>query len=106
MPSYEHEVLIDLFRQEPELAPEVLSGILGVDVPDHTKTDVENVDLTDVRPTEYRADMAISVSNKDREMAIIIEVQRARNNACGDVDQLNEWMRRAITAEAVDDLFA
>jgi hypothetical protein len=33
------------------------------------------------------------------------EQQRARIASCADVDQLEVWARRAVTAQTVDDLF-
>ncbi|MDA8369136.1 MAG: hypothetical protein M0026_04630 [Nocardiopsaceae bacterium] len=78
MPSHQHEVLIELFRNNLALAPELLHEALGIEVPDHNRVFLESCDLTDVNPTEYRADVTVALRRqKEVEMAIIVEVQRS-----------------------------
>jgi hypothetical protein len=79
MPSRLHEVLVELFRQRPALAAELLATAFGFELPPHRAVSVEAGDSTDVRPT--------------------------RITGCTDLDQLAAWVRRAATASSVDDLF-
>lgn len=37
MPSFEHELLVRLFHNRPELAPEVLRDVLGAQLPEYTE---------------------------------------------------------------------
>ena len=51
MPSSLHEVLIELFRQRPALAAELLADALDLDLPGYEQARVEPGELTDVSPT-------------------------------------------------------
>lgn len=59
MPSRLHEALLLLFRNRPELAPELLNQALGIKLPDHTEVRIESTDLSEFPPTEYRADLVV-----------------------------------------------
>lgn len=80
MPSTTHEALIELFRNRPELAAELLSEPLGVTVPLFEQARLDSGDLTDLAPTEYRADAVVVLTrNGTAVLAVIIEVQLARD---------------------------
>jgi hypothetical protein len=59
MPSQLHEVLLLLFRNRPSLAPDLLRDVLGVALPEYTEARIDSADLTQVQPTEYRADLVV-----------------------------------------------
>jgi hypothetical protein len=59
MPSYEHEGLIRLFRNRPELAPELLRDALRIELPAYSEARVESADLTDLEPAERHADLVV-----------------------------------------------
>jgi hypothetical protein len=59
MPSHRHEVLVEMFRDQPLLAAEVLRGPLNAELPDFDSATVSSGELTDVIPTEYRADAVV-----------------------------------------------
>jgi hypothetical protein len=59
MPSFQHEALLQLFSNRPTLVPELLRDALHVSLPNYTTVRVESADLSDIRPTEYRADLVI-----------------------------------------------
>jgi hypothetical protein len=59
MPSLSHEALLLLFRNRPELAPELLRDALHVTLPPYSNVRLESADLTDVSPAEYRADLVV-----------------------------------------------
>jgi hypothetical protein len=76
VPSHLHEALIELFRQRPALAAELLRGQLGVPVPAYTNASEGSCDLTDLTPTEYRADAVVMLTSDDVPVfAVVIEVQ-------------------------------
>lgn len=147
MPSYLHEALVEMFRNQPALAAELLAGPLGVDVPPFDHAGVTSGDLTDVTPTEYRADVAVTLNKDDTAVfAVVVEAQlttapyryqsdfarryfakgeaqavlsvleardlpvaeavRERILRCSDADQLEIWLRRAVTVRKAEDLFA
>lgn len=59
MPSQLHEVLLQLFRNRPLLAPELLRDALQVQLPKFTEARIDSADLTEVQPAEYRADLVV-----------------------------------------------
>ncbi len=76
MLSTAHEVLVDLFKNRPELGAELLSEALGVALPGYTEARLASIDLTQSQPAEYRADVVVLLI--DAEVAIwvlIVEVQ-------------------------------
>lgn len=76
MPSHLHEVLIEMFRDRPALAADLLAGPLGVAVPEFEVASLSSGDLTDVVPTEYRADAVVTHTVDDQPvLAVVIEVQ-------------------------------
>jgi hypothetical protein len=71
-----HEALIELFRHRPKLAVEILTGSLGVAVPEWQQARLDSGDLTAIAPTEYRADSVVTLVSGDQPvLAIITEIQ-------------------------------
>ena len=78
MPSMAHEILVDLFRNRPSLAAEILIEALGVSLPPYTEARLTSTDLTEIQPAEYRADLVVVLFDRDRSVrVIIVEVQLA-----------------------------
>jgi hypothetical protein len=77
MPSFDHEFLVELFRNEGRLAVELLRSCAGIAI-DHTRVERATIDLSQVAPTEYRADaVAILHGSDDRSvLGIVVEIQR------------------------------
>ena len=50
MVSMQHEVLVELFRNRPTLAAELLTEALHVKLPAYTEARVVSIDLTEVQP--------------------------------------------------------
>lgn len=78
MPSLTHEALLLLFRNRPELAPELLREALGIELPAYTEVRIESADLNDVVPAEYAADLVVLLVDGKPVFAIVVEVQLAR----------------------------
>ena len=75
MPSSLHEALLLLFRNRPQLAPELLRDALGVAVPAYTEARIESAELSELQPAEYRADLVILLYDGRPVLGIVIEVQ-------------------------------
>jgi hypothetical protein len=55
-----HEILVDLFKNRPSLAAEILAEVLGVSLPAYTESRLASTDLTEIQPAEYRADIVVA----------------------------------------------
>ena len=76
MVSMAHEVLVDLFKNRPSLGAELLTEALGVPLPAYSEARLLSIDLTEIRPTEYRADIVVLLLDGDVPIwVLIIEVQ-------------------------------
>jgi hypothetical protein len=76
MPSIAHDVLVDLFKNRPSLGAELLTEVLGVALPPYTEARVTSIDLTQIRPTEYRADVVVLLLDQGVPIwVLVIEVQ-------------------------------
>ncbi|WP_437721826.1 hypothetical protein [Sorangium sp. So ce861] len=78
MPSVTHEALVELFKNRPTLAVELLQDALGQTVPAFTEARVESSDLAEIIPSDRRADAVIVLLVGEQErpaMAIVVEVQ-------------------------------
>jgi hypothetical protein len=80
MASMLHEGLLLLFRNRPTLAPELLRDALGLGLPAWSEARVEPAELTEVVPTEYRADLVILLLDGKPVFAIVVEVQLSRSS--------------------------
>ncbi len=78
MPSMAHEIFVDLFKNRPALAAEILVEVLGVSLPAYTEARLAPNDLTEIQPAEYRADVVVVLLARDAPVrVIIVEVQLA-----------------------------
>jgi hypothetical protein len=87
MPSFDHEILVDLFREDGRLASELLRRCAGITI-EHTRVEHRSIDLSQVASTEYRADSVHVLHGRDGGAitAIIVEVQLDE-----DDDKLRTW---------------
>lgn len=81
MPSATHEWLVELFRNRPSLAPELMRDALQVELPKFTEAQVDSADLTDVQPAEYRADLVVRLLDGVSVLGLIVEVQLSRDDS-------------------------
>jgi hypothetical protein len=76
MASMAHEVLVDLFKNRPSLGAELLVEALGVALPSYTEARLVSIDLTQIQPAEYRADVVVLLLDGDvPRRVLIVEVQ-------------------------------
>ncbi len=78
MPTLEHNVLVEMFRENPELAPRFLATLFHIEVPLHASIAVVESSLDQLIPVEFRADLVLELrdANGALVLAIILEVQR------------------------------
>lgn len=79
MPSYLHESLVALFRNRPKLAPELLHLALHVDLLLYTEAKIDSAELSELQPTEYRADLVVLLMDGKPVLGIVVEVQLSRD---------------------------
>jgi len=76
-----HEILVDLFKNRPSLAAEILVEVLGISLPRYTEARLASTDLTEIQPAEYRADVVVVLLNRDTPVRVlIVEVQLAADS--------------------------
>jgi hypothetical protein len=89
MPSFSHEALLDLFRRRPTLAPELLRDALHVSMPPFDHVQVGDSDVSEILPTERKADLVLLFSDLPGgapQRALVVEVQLAI-----DTDKQRSW---------------
>jgi hypothetical protein len=78
MPSIPHEGPLDLVRQHPEIAVDLLRGTAGITLPGRVSVSLAPTDMSAVVPVQYLADMVVLISDAatgDPAPAVIIEPQ-------------------------------
>ena len=97
VPSMAPEILVDLFKNRPSLAAEILVEVLGVSLPDYTEARIASADLTEIRPAEYRADAVVVLLHGGSPVrVVIVEVQLAV-----DPQKRFSWPAYAVVSRAV-----
>jgi hypothetical protein len=97
MPSLEHNGFVELFREDPSLAPRFLATLFHLTVPPHTSVNVVEADLGQLSPVEFRADLVLELRDAERKtvLAIILEVQREK-----DANKKFSWVAYVGAARA------
>lgn len=75
MPSQLHEALLLLFRNRPQLAPELLREALHIELPLYSEVRLDSADLTQLQPAEYRADLVVLLYEGEPVLGIVVEAQ-------------------------------
>ncbi len=86
MPSQSHEALLLLFRNRPQLAPELLRDVLHIEVPAYSEVRLNTTDLTQLQPAEYRADLVVLLYEGKPVLGIVVEAQLQT-----DTDKRYSW---------------
>ncbi|MEO3810824.1 hypothetical protein ABGB17_17635 [Sphaerisporangium sp. B11E5] len=77
MPTREHQIWLELIRERPSLAADLLGCVCPDVVPAYHQARVESGELADHKPTEYRADTVVSLlAGQTPILSVIVEVQR------------------------------
>lgn len=72
MPSVTHEAPIELIRQNPALAVELLRAITDLPLPAEADISLGPTDLTDVVPAKYLADAVVVVSDAATGVPVLV----------------------------------
>jgi hypothetical protein len=92
-----HETLLGLFKNRPSLAAEILAEVLDVSLPAYTEARIASVDLTEIQPAEYRADVVVLLLHGSTPvLVVIVEVQLAI-----DPQKRFSWPAYAMVSRAV-----
>ncbi|MFI0357590.1 hypothetical protein [Actinomadura sp. 9N407] len=76
MPSIDHEMPLEMVRNRPALAPELLRTMFGYTIPEAMQAFLGSETLNDCDPKEYRCDAAVMLGDPQKpDLGIIIEVQ-------------------------------
>ena len=76
MPSLPHEFVVAAFRNRPDMGLD-LTNRLGVKLPKYTAISVADSNLSQVVPTEYRADIVLRLEKNGEVVAsFVVEAQR------------------------------
>ena len=94
MPSMSHEGPLDLVRDHPEIAVELVRGTVGVELPGQLAVSLAPTDMSAVVPVQYLADMVVLISDA-----------RDRVTSSTDPAQLDVWFDRAVTARTAAEVF-
>lgn len=86
MPSREHELLLLLFQNRPQLAAELLREVLHVEPPPYAKVRIGSAELSEIDPVQYHADLVVILDDDAPVLGIVVEVQLAR-----DTDKRFVW---------------
>jgi hypothetical protein len=78
MPTLEHNAIIEMFRENPALAPHFLATLFHADMPAPATTKVVESALDQLVPVEFRADLVLELRDAEGRivLAIVLEVQR------------------------------
>jgi DNA primase len=129
VPTIEHEFLVELFQNEPDLAPRLVADVFGIQMPAYTAARLECGNLNDMEAIvksaiwefstpfteQYRAQgreegraqgeaEAILIFLESRGIAVSDEV-RERVTSCTDQETLQSWLRRVAKVETAEELF-
>jgi hypothetical protein len=85
--SFEHEVLVELFRKCGPLAPELLRACTST-ILEHDHVEVTSIDLSQVASAEYRADAVVELRDRTNAVTagVIVEIQLHK-----DLDKRFSW---------------
>src|SRR6185503_4357583 len=81
MPTLEHNGLIEMFRDNPNLAPHFLATIFHLDIPPYATARVADSSLDQLIPVEFRADLVLELRDDKGTivLSIIVEAQRDKD---------------------------
>ena len=78
MPSMQHEVLVELFKNRPSLAAELLHEVFDETIPPYDAATVVSADITQIKPAEYRADLVVTLLHDGLIVFVtVVEIQLA-----------------------------
>jgi hypothetical protein len=80
MPTLEHNGIVEMFRENPSLAPHFLALVFHKEVPPHAAVRVADSALDQLIPVEFRADLVLELLDNAGTvvLAVVLEAQREK----------------------------
>src|SRR4051794_8585916 len=75
MPSHEHEAIVSLFNDHPQLVAELLRDILHLPLPERVAVEPAPGELNAARPVELRSDSVFAIGDTASLLTAVLEVQ-------------------------------
>lgn len=72
MPTLEHNGLVELFRENPPLAPHLIDKLFHLPVPTHATVKVVESTLDQLLPTEFRADLVLELVDDAGAVVLVV----------------------------------
>src|SRR4051794_6277725 len=79
MPTQQHDVLAELFRDDPELAPKLVAD-LGVQPPAFQAVRAVSESFTDLKTSGFSGDAAVLCETDAAVFGVIVEIQRGEDD--------------------------
>ena len=97
MPSLEHNGFVDMFRENPALAPHLIATLFHINLPPYASVAVVESSLDQLIPIEFRADLVLELLDETgaRVLLIVLEIQRDQ-----DPDKRFSWPVYVTVARA------
>jgi len=79
MPSHEHELIVMLFHDDPQLVIDLLRLVFGLTIPDDVTAVPGETSLSEAAPAVYNSDgvVVLRLPSGKAMLAVVVEVQRA-----------------------------
>lgn len=88
MPTLEHNGIIEMFRDNPPLAPHLIERLFHLQLPSHASVRVAESSLDQMIPIEFRADLVLELLDEKGEPVLLIVLEMQRDE---DPDKKYSW---------------
>ena len=88
MPTLEHDGIVDMFRDNPSLAPHLIEKLFHLTLPAHASVKVAESSLDQMLPIEFRADLVVELLNENGKPVLLIVLEMQRDE---DPDKKYSW---------------
>ncbi|WP_329097738.1 hypothetical protein OG979_19735 [Actinomadura citrea] len=76
MPTNEHELPLEMVRNRPQLVPELLRSVFGLDMSRHARATLASESYADTNPAELRCDATVLLGDpKSPALGVVVESQ-------------------------------
>ncbi|MEV0660242.1 hypothetical protein ACIBI3_01780 [Actinomadura luteofluorescens] len=76
MPTNEHELPLEMVRNRPQLVPEMLRTVFGLDMSDHARATLASESYADTNPAELRCDATVLLGDPESPaLGVVVESQ-------------------------------
>ncbi|WP_141579940.1 hypothetical protein [Actinomadura sp. WMMA1423] len=76
MPTNEHELPLEMVRNRPQLVPELLRSVFGLDVSGHARATLASESYADANPAELRCDATVLLGDPHSPLlGVVVESQ-------------------------------